>query len=404
MRLCAGLVIVLSLLTAAGCGGFYFQAVTGHLDLMSERRPIDEVLADPSTPPELADRLRLITEAREFAARELALPDNDSYRTYVDLDRQYVVWNVFAAPEFSVEPRRWCFPVAGCVVYRGYFDEDQGRRYADGLRQEGWDVFVGGAIAYSTLGRFDDPVLSTMLRSGDVGVVATIFHELAHQQLYVKGDSAFNEAFASTVEDIGVERWLSGKADMEALAQYRLHRSRRAAFNSLLKQTREELAAIYGRDEPEEAMRAEKKQAFETLRQRYRALKASWNGYTGFDAWFDSDLNNARLVPVSTYARLVPAFRELFRRAGGDLDVFYQECAALGALPAEERTLEIEALLAISENPGRSAAISGPLIRRDPEVSAQPVFQAGGRDSETAQPGSAALADAVDRQAEIIVH
>ena len=132
MRLCAGLVIVLSLLTAAGCGGFYFQAVTGHLDLMSERRPIDEVLADPSTPPELADRLRLITEAREFAARELALPDNDSYRTYVDLDRQYVVWNVFAAPEFSVEPRRWCFPVAGCVVYRGYFDEDQGRRYADG--------------------------------------------------------------------------------------------------------------------------------------------------------------------------------------------------------------------------------------------------------------------------------
>jgi len=191
---------------------------------------------------------------------------------------------------------------------------------------------------------------------------------------------------------------------LDALAQYREHRSRRSAFNFLLKQTREELAAIYGRGAPEEAMRAEKKQAFETLRQRYRALKASWNGYAGFDAWFDSDLNNARLVPVSTYARLVPAFRELFRRAGGDLDVFYQECAALGALPAEERTLEIEALLAISENPGRSAAISGPLIRRDPEVSAQPVFQAGGRDSETAQPGSAALADAVDRQAEIIVH
>jgi predicted aminopeptidase len=404
MRLCAGLVIVLSLLTAAGCGGFYFQAVTGHLDLMSERRPIDEVLSDPSTPPELADRLRLITEAREFAARELALPDNDSYRTYVDLDRPFVVWNVFAAPEFSVEPRRWCFPVAGCVVYRGYFDEDQGRRYADRLRAEGWDVFVGGAIAYSTLGRFDDPVLSTMLRRGNVGVVATIFHELAHQQLYVKGDSAFNEAFASTVEDIGVERWLSGKADMEALAQYRLDKSRRAAFNSLLKQTREELAAIYGQDESEDTMRAQKKQAFETLRQRYRALKASWNGYAGFDAWFDSDLNNARLIPVSTYARLVPAFRELFRRAGGDLGAFYQECAALGALPAEDRTLEIEALLAISENPGQSAAVSGPLIRRDPEVSAQPVLQAGGRDPETAQPGSTAVADAVDRQAEIIVH
>ncbi len=404
MRLCAGLVIVLFLLTAAGCGGFYFQAVTGHLDLMSERRPIDEVLADPATSPELADRLRLVNEAREFAARELALPDNDSYRTYVDLDRPYVVWNVFAAPEFSVEPRRWCFPVAGCVVYRGYFDEDQGRRYADRLREEGWDVFLGGAIAYSTLGRFDDPVLSTMLRRGDVGVVATIFHELAHQQLYVKGDSAFNEAFASTVEDIGVERWLSSRGDMEALAQYRLHSSRGAAFNTLLKQTREELAAIYGRDESEETMRAGKREAFETLRQRYQALKASWDGYAGFDAWFDADLNNARLIPVSTYARLVPAFRELFRRAGGDLGVFYQECAALGALPEEDRALEIEGLLAISGNPGPSAAVSEPLNLRDPKIAVQPVLQARGRNPETAQPGSPALADAVDRQTEKIVH
>ncbi len=404
MRLCAGLVIVLFLLTAAGCGGFYFQAVTGHLDLMSERRPIGEVLADPATSPELADRLRLVNEAREFAARELALPDNDSYRTYVDLDRPYVVWNVFAAPEFSVEPRRWCFPVAGCVVYRGYFDEEQGRRYADRLREEGWDVFLGGAIAYSTLGRFDDPVLSTMLRRGDVGVVATIFHELAHQQLYVKGDSAFNEAFASTVEDIGVERWLSGRGDMEALAQYRLYSSRRAAFNALLKQTREELAAIYGQDESEETMRAGKMEAFETLRQRYQALKASWDGYAGFDAWFDSELNNARLIPVSTYARLVPAFRELFRRAGGNLGVFYRECAALGALPAEDRTLEIERLLAISGNSGSSAAVSEPLIRRDPKISTQTVLQARGRNPETAQSGSPALADAVDRQAEEIVH
>jgi predicted aminopeptidase len=403
MRPCVGLAIVLFLLTATGCGGFYFQAVSGHLDLMSERRPIDEVLADPSTPPELAYRLRLIAEAREFAVGELALPENDSYRTYVDLDRPYVVWNVFAAPEFSVEPRRWCFPVAGCVVYRGYFDEDRGRRYAARLRRQGWDVHVGGAIAYSTLGRFDDPVLSTMLRGGDVAVVATIFHELAHQQLYVKGDSAFNEAFASTVEDIGVERWLSGKGELDALAQYREHRSRRSAFNFLLKQTREELAAIYGRGAPEEAMRAEKQQSFETLRQRYRALKASWDGYAGFDAWFDSELNNARLVPVSTYARLVPAFRELYRRAAGDLRIFYDECAALGALPAEERTMRIEALLAISEDPDRSAAVPGPLIPGGTKVSAQPVLQAGGSDAETAKPRSATLADAVDGQAVKII-
>jgi predicted aminopeptidase len=351
MRLYAGFAALVLLLATSGCGGFYFQAVGGHMDLMAARQPIEELLSDPATGAELAARLSLVLEARDFAVRNLGLPENDSYRTYVQLDRPYVVWNVFAAPEFSVEPRKWCFPVAGCVVYRGYFSEARGRSYADGLERQGWDVFVGGAIAYSTLGRFDDPVLSTMLQQDDTGLVAVIFHELAHQQLYVKDDSAFNEAFASTVEAIGVERWLNGRGDPEGLDDYRQRRSRQAAFNRLLQQTRNELADIYSRGDPEAVMRGAKQDAFSTLKVRYEALKASWDGYAGFDPWFRSDLNNARLVPVSTYARLVPAFRELYRRAGEDMRSFYTASAALGDLPAEERALALEALMAVSADP-----------------------------------------------------
>lgn len=318
------------------------------MDLMAKRQPIDQVLADPATPPELSDKLRLVIRAREFAVTELALPDNDSYRSYVQLDRRFVVWNVFAAPEFSVQPRRWCFPVAGCVVYRGYFHEGDADRYASRLAGEGWDVYVGGATAYSTLGRFDDPVLSTMLRQDDTGIVAIIFHELAHQRLYVKDDSDFNEAFASAVEAIGVRRWLVARGTPEALAVYEKRRAREAAFNLLLKQTREELAEIYARDGPEAAMREAKQRTFESLRHRYTALRASWGGYAGYDAWFDGELNNARLVPVSTYSRLVPAFMELYRRADRHMERFYGSCEHLADLPPGERAAELETLLAIA--------------------------------------------------------
>ncbi len=341
---------MLALLVVPGCGGFYFQAVQGHMDLMSDRRPIPDVLSDPDTPPEVAAKLRLVNRAREFAITDLSLPDNDSYRTYVALDRPYVVWNVFAAPEFSVEPRRWCFPVAGCVVYRGYFHDEAAQRYASRLADQGWDVFVGGATAYSTLGRFDDPVLSTMLRQDDTAVVAIIFHELAHQRLYVKDDSEFNEAFASAVEAIGVERWLAAYGTREAAAGYERRRQRQAAFDLLLAQTREELAGIYSSGGPEAVMRVAKQQAFDDLRNRYAVLRASWHGYPGFDAWFDGDLNNARLVPVSTYSRLVPAFLALYRRSDREMAAFFAQCEELGGLPAEERSLEMARLLAVADD------------------------------------------------------
>ncbi len=340
------MVLVLLALPAGGC--FYFQAIQGHMDLMADRRPIEDVLEDPGTTKELAAKLRLVLEARGFAVTELALPDNDSYRTYVALDRHYVVWNVFAAPEFSVQPRHWCFPVAGCVVYRGYFHEKDARQYASRLADDGWDVFVGGATAYSTLGRFDDPVLSTMLGQDDTGLVAVLFHELAHQRLYVKDDSDFNEAFASAVEAIGVERWLEARGSPEALAAYEQGRTRRAAFNLLLKQTREELAGIYASGGSDDVLRAEKQQAFAALRRRYRAVRESWGGFAGYDAWFDGQLNNARLVPVSTYSRLVPAFMELYRRADRQMEGFYGLCERLAELPPGDRAMELETLLAVA--------------------------------------------------------
>lgn len=340
------------LLALQGCGGFYYQAVTGHMDLMSDRRPIDEVIEGPATDAELARRLRMIQEARLFSVEALSLPDNDSYTSFVQLDRPYVVWNVFAAPELSLEPRQWCFPVAGCVVYRGYFKEVSARKYADRLAGDGWDVFVGGAAAYSTLGRFDDPVVSTMLRASDARVVAILFHELAHQRLYVAGDSEFNEAFATAVEEAGIERWLDARPDSAALAGYRLEKRRENAFNRMLWQTREELVALYASDATDDEKRESKRDAFADLRRRYTVLRDSWDGYPGYDAWFDTGPNNARLVPVSTYQRLVPAFRALLRRAGGDLEVFYAECEELADLSQEERSQRLEALLAISGGEG----------------------------------------------------
>lgn len=334
-----------SLAVLAGCVGYYGQAVRGHLAIMNEREPIDAVIEDPATDDGIRDRLQIVRDARDYASTALGLPDNDSYSTYVQLDRPYVVWNVFAAPEFSVEPRRWCFPVAGCVVYRGYFAQEGAERYAGKLTADGWDTYVGGVAAYSTLGRFDDPVLSTMLQWQDYQLAAIIFHELAHQVVYVKGDSQFNESFATAVEEVGLERWLRDRGDEEAFAAYRASAERAAAFNLLVADTRDRLAELYRSGRSEDELRREKAAAFEDLRSRYRAQREAWGGYSGYDAWFEKPLNNAQLVPVSTYRRYVPAFRALLREVEGDLVAFYDACRVLGEAPQEERRARLDALL-----------------------------------------------------------
>ena len=332
-------------LSACGSIGYYTQAVGGHFKLMRARQPIDELLSDDKTSPELREKLQTLMDARQFASEQLLLPDNDSYSTYVETGRKAVTWNVVAAEEFSLQARTWCFPVAGCVSYRGYFDRADADEYAAELAQENHDVAVGGASAYSTLGWFDDPVLDTMLRGGDVRYVGTLFHELAHQVLYVKDDSKFNEAFATFVEQIGVRAWLRHRGEAERIAAYDDSQLRVEGFVGLLKHTRDTLQDLYARDLGEDAMRKAKQAVFEQMRADYKTLKLSWDGYAGYDNWFKSELNNARLVAVSTYRRNVPAFTALYGEAGEDMATFYSLAKNLSELGYKERQQRLQEYL-----------------------------------------------------------
>jgi predicted aminopeptidase len=343
-RICL-LVFCLLALSACGTVSYYSQAVGGHFKLMRARQPIDQLLADDTTNPELRRKLQTLVDARRFGNEVLLLPDNDSYSTYVETGRDAVTWNVVAAEEFSLDPKTWCFPVAGCVSYRGYFDPADAERYAADLATQGYDTSVGGASAYSTLGWFDDPVLDTMLRGGDVRYVGTLFHELAHQVLYVKDDSNFNEAFATFVEQVGVRQWLQQRGEAERIASYDASLQRVEAFVQLLKQTRDELQALYAQELPQDSMRRDKQAVFERMRANYTVLKQSWGGFAGYDNWFKRELNNARLVAVSTYRRNVPAFHAMYDQAGGDMVSFYELAGDVAALPYDERQQRLDAYL-----------------------------------------------------------
>jgi predicted aminopeptidase len=328
------------LLTTGCAAPYYWQAIGGQLELLRKREPIDEVIADPQTDPRLKDTLMRITAMRQFAVDELLLPRNDSYTSYVALDRPYVVWNVVATQEFSTDPQRWCFPFAGCVAYRGYFDKEAADRFAAKLALDGLDVHSGGSTAYSTLGYFDDPVLSTMVNGGDQYVASLLFHELAHQKLYVKSDSEFSEAFAMVVEELGTERWLTQHGVPADLERYRVRRERRAQFGELIAKQQRRLRAIYTSGAAAAELRAEKERAFATLRAEYEALKAaSWEGNTDYDAWFAQPLNNATLASVATYTRWLPALRGRLHEVG--LAQFYADAAALAELDAGPREQEL---------------------------------------------------------------
>jgi len=328
--------ICLTALTPLALSGCYlFQAAQGQLAINSRREPIEKAIVDPNNAPAVRTRLQLIAEAREFASGELGLPDNESYRSYVDLKREFVVWNVFATERYSVEPRRWCFPIAGCVVYRGYFKEADAQSYARHLRLDGADASVSGSAAYSTLGHFKDPVLSSMLRWSDTQIAATLFHELAHQVFYAPNESSFNEAFASVVEDEGATRWLQKRNDPAALAAWRTAQNRGTEFSKLLLATRERLRAMYMHSTPSMELYFRKQEEFGRLKFEYRQLKASWNGYSGYDSWFNRALNNADLISAATYDACMPPLENLLNSVGGDLPMFYE---AVKRLTKEERT------------------------------------------------------------------
>jgi predicted aminopeptidase len=281
--------------------------------------------------------LKEVTAIRDFATRELGLPDNGSYRSYADLGRPYVVWNVVAAPEFSVEPKEWCYPVVGCVAYRGYFSEQRARRFAAGVRSQGLDVTVDGVAAYSTLGHFDDPVLNTMMGWNDVELAAIIFHELTHQLLYVANDASFNEALATTVEEEGVRRWLQSQGRDADLAEHLEQQAHYLKVIDLLTATRTELREIYASGMSADQMREKKRAAFAGMRTSFADLKAGWGGHAPFESWFTGNLNNAHLASIATYFTCVPGFERELKAAGGDLAVFYARVRALGKLDQEKR-------------------------------------------------------------------
>ncbi|MBU3058623.1 aminopeptidase [Pseudomonas indica] len=339
-----------------GCSSvaYYGQLLEGQLDLLSRREPIAGLVRDDSRDARLRQRLALALQARTFASAELGLPDNDSYRLYADIGRPYVVWNVFATPELSLEPLTHCFPVAGCVAYRGYYRQGAARGAAAVLQQDGWDTYVAGIPAYSTLGWFDDPILNSMLLWDDDRLAATIFHELAHQMFYVRDDTAFNESFASFVEREGLRQWRAHRglppADPAALRQ-------REQFTALVLATREALQRLYASDLPDAEKRQRKAATFERLRQDYRHLRDSqWHGDRRYDTWIESPLNNAKLLPFGLYDRWVSAFAALFEREGKDWQRFYGAVERLGRLSAEERQRRLQQLEAGGEAPASATA------------------------------------------------
>jgi len=318
---------------------------------MARRQDVGALVDDESTPANLKRKLERAEAIRSFAIEELALPDNGSYRSYVDVGKPYVTWNVVATPALSLTPETWCFPVVGCVAYRGYFDEVDAREYGDRLAEDGLDVTIAGARAYSTLGWFDDPILNTVLFDAEYRFAGTLFHELAHERVFVTGDSAFNESYAVAVEREGVRRWLERTAGPGMWRAYDEERARREAFLALVLSTREKLQTLYASSLDDADKMREKAAAFEALRRDHETLKATWEGYSGYDGWFEENLNNAKLALLATYNVYVPAFERLLEVQHGDMEKFHQAVEVLSKLPKEERDSELARLAAEASSP-----------------------------------------------------
>ena len=340
-RLLAGLMCVV----LGGCSSvsYYSQLASGQWQLLQAREPVAKVIADPTRPQVLREHLAQSQKARTFASQQLHLPDNQSYRLYADIGRPYVVWNVFATSEFSLLPQTHCFPIAGCVAYRGYYTQGAARGEAALLQLRGMDVSIGGVEAYSTLGWFNDPIMSSMMRWGDERLATVIFHELAHQRFYVKDDTEFNESFATFVEQEGTRQWRAARGLAPASESTLKQRDQ---FIQLILDTRSRLERLYAQPLAAVAMRQAKAAEFERLRREYRQMRDSqWGGDPRYDAWVNQPMNNARLLPFGLYDQWVPAFAALFRREGGDWLRFYGAVEQLGRLPVEQRKLALRQLV-----------------------------------------------------------
>jgi len=348
-----GLTIVCLGLALSGCETFRFykQAIGGESQILAHRKPIQKLLTDPQTSPDLKEKFNLVLQLRNFAEKDLRLPTDDQYMRYVDLHRPYVVWNVHAAPEFTLQPTTWWYPFVGSLKYRGYFSERDALRYAGKLEKKGLEVYVEGVEAYSTLGWFKDPLLNTFIADPAPELAELLFHELAHQRVFISGDTDFNEAFATTVGEEGVRRWLQAKGDSVTYQKYAAGLQRNEQFVQLVMNARQQLKSLYGDKssadcpdpkctrtaEQAARLRQQKELLIAQLRERYAKLKAEWGGLTSYDHWFAKSLNNAQLNTVAAYYDLVPGFRALLQQQGGDLEKFYQAVRGLGKFKKEER-------------------------------------------------------------------
>lgn len=329
-----------SLLMLTGCEtvGYYAQAVKGHLDLNRGRQPIERALADERLKPIERERLALVPDVLNFAGSHLHLPAEDQYETLVFMNRNAVTWNVFAAPADSLAPKTWCFPIIGCISYRGYFAKEDAQAYAKKISEQGWETYVGGASAYSTLGWFEDPILSTFLKRDTPDFIGLLFHELAHVQLYIKDDTTFNESFATAVEQAGVLAWYAENPSPEAMADYLNKFERRQDFLTLAMETKAALTALYAKKRPSAKTQTERKAILENFRTRYADhVSNQWQGKKPYGGWMQGPLNNAQWNTLGAYYDLVPAFTHLLTHLNNDFKQFYVVCEKLGKLPKAER-------------------------------------------------------------------
>ena len=324
---------------------YYNQAISGQQRILQSRQPISEITEDPDSPEILRQRLTYLMEVRAFAEKDLHLPVANNYLTYVDLKRPYVAWNVVATPELSLVPRMWCYPFVGCTAYRGYFAEADARQYAEILARQGYDVHVGGVTAYSTLGWFDDPVLSTFIRRSRASAAALLFHELAHQVLYAPDDTTFNESFATFVEQEGLRRWQEASGISSIFSEYLRNYRRQQQFIELVFAHRQRLESLYQTELAPAEKRVKKASIFSDLRDAFRHLKSEHTELAAYDDWINRPLNNAKISGVAAYHDFVPAFSNLLAKKDGDLVQFYQACRELADKNIDDRRRILEQLM-----------------------------------------------------------
>jgi len=352
-----GLLCLIVIVIFPGCQGisYYRQAIAGEYQILAHQKPVSDLMADPTTPPKLKTKFEQVMKIRQFAAEELKLPVDGAYVKYTDLHRTYVVWNVNIAPALSLEPKTWWFPVVGRASYRGYFDESAARNYAALWAEKGWDTYVGGVEAYSTLGWFHDPLMNTFIDEPEADLAELIFHELGHRRLYVNGDTDFNEAFATAVAAEGVRRWFAAESNPKAYEKHQASVARDKQFVEMVMDARQELEAVYGDARSPDADKLRRKEeVIANFRGKYATAKQAWGGETDYDKWFSEPINNAKLNTVSAYYELTPAFGALLKAEGGDMEKFYGAAAALGKLPIEKRHEALRAYLKSTPPPDKS--------------------------------------------------